>query len=318
MTSAPPPAPPVDPPTWPPPSTPPPPPPPGRAHLQRSASDSLLGGVCGGLAEYSGIDPLLWRVGFVALTFVGGSGILLYLVLWLLMPTGSSSDESSMRVGRRERRLRRDPGPRSPVPRVTVAAMFILVGALALLTRIAGWDVAPRVFLGSALLVVGLGLVAAAFTYGRRARGGLIALGVLLSIASVGASSNIPWHDIHGGPMGDRVFSPKTAALVQPVYRGGVGDMTLDLRGVDVSSLPAPITTRIQDGVGDVTIQVPADADVHLTVHSGMGSVDAFGQGSVDNGFFPGTGKGPWVNDGTAEFDLIIDAGLGDVEVSRG
>lgn len=276
----------------------------------------MLGGVCGGLAEYSGIDPLLWRVGFVALTFAGGSGILLYLVLWLLMP--SNSGEPAVRVGRRGPRVRRDPGPRSAVPRVTIAALFILVGALALFTRVAGWDVAPRIFFGTALLVVGLGLVAAALSQGRRARGGLIALGVLLSIGSLGASSNIPWHTIHGGPVGDRVFSPKTAALVQPFYRGGVGDMTVDLSAIDVSSLAAPITTQVQDGVGDVTIRVPDDADVHLTVHSGMGNVDAFGQGTVDDGFFPGTGAGPWVNDGKAEIDLIINAGLGDVEVSRG
>jgi phage shock protein C len=48
----------------------------------------MIGGVCGGLAEYSGIDPLLWRVGFVALALAGGSGILVYLLLWVLMPMG--------------------------------------------------------------------------------------------------------------------------------------------------------------------------------------------------------------------------------------
>jgi predicted membrane protein len=118
--------------------------------------------------------------------------------------------------------------------------------------------------------------------------------------------------------VGDRVYLPRTAAQVQPSYEGGVGDLNLDLRGVDVSSLTAPITTRIGHGVGDITIEVPADADVHLTVHNGMGSVDAFGQGSVDDGFFPGTTSDAWVNDGKAEFDLIVNAGLGDVEVSRG
>jgi hypothetical protein len=94
--------------------------------------------------------------------------------------------------------------------------------------------------------------------------------------------------------------------------------MTVDLSGIDVSALTTPVPTQITDGVGDVIIRVPADADVHVTVHSGLGSVNVFGQGAVDNGFFPGTGKGPWVNDGTAEFDLIINAGVGDVEVSRG
>jgi phage shock protein PspC (stress-responsive transcriptional regulator) len=48
----------------------------------------MAGGVCGGLAEYSGIDALLWRVGFVALTVLGGSGVLIYLLLWVLMPMG--------------------------------------------------------------------------------------------------------------------------------------------------------------------------------------------------------------------------------------
>jgi phage shock protein PspC (stress-responsive transcriptional regulator) len=278
----------------------------------------MLGGVCGGIAEYSGIDPLLWRVGFVALTFAGGSGILLYLVLWLLMP--ASSGEAAPRAGRPGRRVRHEPGPRSPVPRMTIAGLFIVVGALALLALVVGWNLGPSVYFASALLVVGLGLVAAAFGGGRRARGGLIALGVVLSIGSIGASSGIPLPaNIHGGSVGDRTYRPTTAAQVQPSYRGGVGDMNLDLRGVDVSSLPGPITTRIGHGVGDVTIEVPADADVHLTVHSGLGTVDAFGKGSVDEGFFPATtGTGSWVNDDKAEFDLTIDAGLGDVKVSRG
>jgi phage shock protein C len=60
--------------------------PPLRPELRRSGSDKLAGGVCGGLAEYSGIDSLLWRVGFVGLTLAGGAGVLVYLLLWVLMP----------------------------------------------------------------------------------------------------------------------------------------------------------------------------------------------------------------------------------------
>ena len=58
-----------------------------RPQLRRSGTDRMAGGVCGGLAEYSGIDPLLWRVGFVGLTVAGGAGILIYLLLWVLMPS---------------------------------------------------------------------------------------------------------------------------------------------------------------------------------------------------------------------------------------
>jgi phage shock protein PspC (stress-responsive transcriptional regulator) len=53
---------------------------------RRSGTDRMAGGVCGGLAEYSGVDAVLWRVGFVALTLLGGSGVLLYLLLWVLLP----------------------------------------------------------------------------------------------------------------------------------------------------------------------------------------------------------------------------------------
>ncbi len=84
MTNAVPPTPPADQPTW---EQPPPPAaPPTRPHLRRSGTDRMIGGVSGGLAEYSGIDPVLWRVGFVALTLAGGAGVPLYLVLWVLMP----------------------------------------------------------------------------------------------------------------------------------------------------------------------------------------------------------------------------------------
>jgi phage shock protein C len=58
-----------------------------RPLLRRSATDRMAGGVAGGLAEYSGIDSLLWRVGFVGLTVAGGAGILVYLLLWVFMPS---------------------------------------------------------------------------------------------------------------------------------------------------------------------------------------------------------------------------------------
>jgi len=72
---------------FPPPSTEPAPGPLPRPQLRRSGTDTMLGGVCGGLAEYTGIDTVLWRVGFVALALLGGSGFLVYLLLWVLMPS---------------------------------------------------------------------------------------------------------------------------------------------------------------------------------------------------------------------------------------
>ena len=45
----------------------------------------VLGGVCGGLAEYSGVEPVLWRVGFIALALFG-PGIVIYPLLRVVMP----------------------------------------------------------------------------------------------------------------------------------------------------------------------------------------------------------------------------------------
>lgn len=54
--------------------------------LTRSNTDRMLGGVCGGLAEYFNIDPTLVRLAFVILTFMPGPSFMLYLILWLIIP----------------------------------------------------------------------------------------------------------------------------------------------------------------------------------------------------------------------------------------
>jgi phage shock protein C len=56
--------------------------------LMRVRNGAMIAGVCGGIAKWLGWDPTLVRVGYVILTFftAGFPGILIYLVLWLLMP----------------------------------------------------------------------------------------------------------------------------------------------------------------------------------------------------------------------------------------
>jgi phage shock protein PspC (stress-responsive transcriptional regulator) len=54
--------------------------------LQRSRTEKMIGGVCGGLATYFSVDPTLVRVLWVAMTLFVGVGILLYLILWVVMP----------------------------------------------------------------------------------------------------------------------------------------------------------------------------------------------------------------------------------------
>ncbi len=56
--------------------------------LTRSRRDRKIAGVCGGLAEYSGIDATLIRILFVIIALAGGGGLLIYLALWLILPKG--------------------------------------------------------------------------------------------------------------------------------------------------------------------------------------------------------------------------------------
>ena len=54
--------------------------------LRRSRTDRWLGGVCGGLAPATGLPSWLWRLIFVSLVLCGGTGLMIYLLLWILVP----------------------------------------------------------------------------------------------------------------------------------------------------------------------------------------------------------------------------------------
>jgi len=54
--------------------------------LYKSESNKVIGGVCGGLGEYFGIDPVIFRIIAVVLIFAHGAGLLIYLIAWICMP----------------------------------------------------------------------------------------------------------------------------------------------------------------------------------------------------------------------------------------
>lgn len=61
--------------------------------LRRSRDDRLIGGVCGGLGRYLGIDPVLLRIAFVILAIAAGGGIVLYIVSWILIPEEKEGED---------------------------------------------------------------------------------------------------------------------------------------------------------------------------------------------------------------------------------
>jgi len=56
--------------------------------LRRSVHDRWIAGVCGGIAEYFGIDPTVVRVGYILLSILSAAfpGILIYIILWIVIP----------------------------------------------------------------------------------------------------------------------------------------------------------------------------------------------------------------------------------------
>ena len=63
--------------------------------LYRSRTDKMLGGVCGGLGQYLGIDSTLVRLFFVLLALANGVGVLIYFVMWLIVPREGQAEEAT-------------------------------------------------------------------------------------------------------------------------------------------------------------------------------------------------------------------------------
>lgn len=66
-----------------------------RGRLFRDENEKILGGVCGGLANYLRIDPTIVRLVFALISFGAGTGILLYILLWIILPSKQLNATSS-------------------------------------------------------------------------------------------------------------------------------------------------------------------------------------------------------------------------------
>ncbi len=109
--------------------------------LYRSTTDSMLGGVCGGLGAYFRFDPNLIRLIFVVLAVAPGIGIPAYIALWLLVPEESERDNTSLgervregadEIAERARSIGEDLRNKSdtavPATSFAVGAVLIVVG----------------------------------------------------------------------------------------------------------------------------------------------------------------------------------------------
>src|SRR5690348_4670838 len=102
---------------------------PAVKRLERSRSDRMLAGVCGGLARYFDMHPAFYRVGFVVLTLIGGAGIIIYLAAALVIPDEGEEDS----IASAALRQRRD----HPLPLIGLA--LLALAGLVLLSRVSIW-----------------------------------------------------------------------------------------------------------------------------------------------------------------------------------
>jgi phage shock protein PspC (stress-responsive transcriptional regulator) len=309
----------------------PPPPPPSAAEaptqplgpeprrLLRSRSNRVLGGVCGGLGRYFNVDPILFRIGAIALALIGGAGVLLYLAALVLIPNEAADAAAQPPAEGRNRTLTIV----VVVLVLLVAWPFLLGGGL-----IAAGILFPLAFLVAAGVLVwwivsGEGPSGNAGDIARRAALGIGVL-ILCGVIALGGA----WAAAAGGGVvvGVIVIASGAAilagAFVKPVrwlilpavtlalsagavsaagidLDGGVGDKTyrpasaiqvqdryeLGIGELEVdlrsADLPAGDTPlRIDVGVGEARLIVPEDVCVATDADVGVGVVRVFDRDS--------------------------------------
>lgn len=326
--------------------TPPDPPPQSpRPRLTRSTSDSIIGGVAGGLGRHLNVDPLAIRITFVILSFAGGLGILVYLACLVFIP---SDDPAAPPVRWGVARI-------AGVGLLTVAAisilsphwlwgpeLMILLAAgviLYLLIRVVRDDgashisgIAARIAIGIVLLALAVGGFAAAAA-GSALGGGIVIAGLIIAcgIGLVGGAFRggarwliapavvlaLPLAAVAAtdldvrGTWGDRTFRPATVAELGDGYEMGVGSMRIDLRDLELP--PGRTELPLQLGVGEIQVLVPDDMCVTSDGNVSLGAVDV-GDGE-EGGVDVDVHDRRTVDPGVRYLHLAVDLGVGHLVV---
>jgi phage shock protein C len=118
----------------------------GERPLRRSRSNRVIAGVCGGLGQQLGVDPVLLRIAFVVLALANGVGILLYVIAAIVIP---------------EEPRGLPPVPRRPsdpaTGRMLVGVVLVALGVVLLADRFV--PVADRIFWPLIVIAIGLGIL---------------------------------------------------------------------------------------------------------------------------------------------------------------
>jgi phage shock protein PspC (stress-responsive transcriptional regulator)/predicted membrane protein len=225
--------------------------------LRRSSKDRMLAGVAGGIGEYFGIDPVLVRIGFVALALLGGAGLIVYPVAWVLVPDADGRARGLRELAR--------------LGALVTGAVVTTVGLFAAAAAAAGLGGATAVAI--VILVAGVAIFVAAFGGGKLRLLIVPAFAVALGATGIAAADV----DLHGG-FKDTTLPYTRADHLKRSYEVGAGRLELDLRSVRFPAGDTRIDARV--GIGELVVLVPRGVCVATESTVGAGSIDWFGHES--------------------------------------
>jgi phage shock protein PspC (stress-responsive transcriptional regulator) len=268
--------------------------------LTRPRQDRWLGGVAAGIGAYFELSPTIYRIAFAALALAGGTGILIYVAAWLVIPEEGAEDS----IAAAELRKHRDH------PRRLVGLGILALVAILALSESHLWPSAGNFWLA---LVVGV----AALVWWRLGpatpmRRRVITVGFFAVVAALVAALVVTVRVPLFSGIGSRIDRPAQASDVHSKYTLGIGTLKLDLAHV---TLPKGQTfVKATVGIGALTVVVPANATVDAQGRAQAGSVDLLDEHDsgthVKSSIVDRTGSG-------RVLVLDVRTGLGVVRVER-
>lgn len=256
--------------------------------LFRPKDGRWLGGVAEGLGRFFDMSPTIYRIAFVALAFAGGTGVVLYVAAWLVIPEEGAEDSVAAAELKKHRGH----------PRRLLG--FALLGAIALavLSSIHVWPSPGNFWVLAALLIAVL-----AWWRGRVVLG-IVAAVLVLLVAGLLLAVRVP---VFSG-VGDRSYY-----TLHSKYTLGIGHLTLDLSGVKLPKGQTFVKATV--GIGNLQVIAPANATLDVDAHTQAGDVVVLERKNS------GTHVRTSVVDRTGSGRVLVldlDTGLGKVGVERG